>query len=37
MKHNCNHCNYEWDSHLESPKSCPKCKSYKWKGEDKDE
>jgi len=22
----CNHCNYEWESRIENPKSCPRCK-----------
>jgi len=23
----CNKCNYNWDSRIENPKACPRCKS----------
>ncbi len=26
--HHCKRCEYEWESKLESPKVCPRCKSY---------
>ncbi len=31
MKHKCSKCNHEWESSLEEPKSCPRCKRYDWK------
>ena len=30
MDHKCNICKYEWKSLMDSPKVCPRCKSYKW-------
>ena len=30
MKHKCKRCDYEWESLLERPKTCPRCKSYYW-------
>ena len=30
MKHNCKRCKYEWESVMERPKTCPRCKSYYW-------
>jgi len=30
MKIKCLRCNYEWDSKLKKPKTCPRCKSYFW-------
>lgn len=30
MKQECTKCGYIWDSHLLSPKQCPKCKRYDW-------
>ena len=30
-KHKCKECGYEWLGRLENPKSCPECKSRKWK------
>ena len=29
MKH-CLRCNYDWESLVDDPKICPKCKSYFW-------
>ncbi len=29
MKCKC-HCGYEWESKIDNPKCCPKCKSYRW-------
>lgn len=29
-KHICKRCTYTWDSLLDHPKTCPKCKSYFW-------
>lgn len=26
----CKRCEYQWDSKLEQPLQCPKCKSYAW-------
>lgn len=36
MNNKCSKCGYEWDSIIDNPKSCPKCKRYDWKkiGED---
>lgn len=31
MQNKCKSCGYEWDSKKQDPKSCPYCKSYKWK------
>lgn len=31
MDHKCSKCSYEWKSLMDSPKVCPRCKSYKWK------
>ena len=33
----CKKCGYEWKSKVINPKSCPSCKQYKWKVENKDE
>jgi len=30
MKHKCLRCEYEWESRLERPRTCPRCKSYYW-------
>ena len=30
MKNKCKRCGYEWDSRIENPKSCPRCKRYDW-------
>jgi predicted Zn-ribbon and HTH transcriptional regulator len=27
MKHKCPRCGYEWDSRVDDPKACPRCKS----------
>lgn len=33
-KHKCRRCDHEWQSRVEEPQSCPRCKSYIWnKGE----
>lgn len=29
-KHQCKRCEYAWESNLEEPKTCPRCKSYYW-------
>lgn len=26
----CTHCGYVWHSRVKRPKSCPKCRSYRW-------
>lgn len=26
----CKRCEYQWESTLEHPKTCPRCKSYYW-------
>ncbi len=26
----CNRCGYNWDSHLDSPRKCAKCRSLLW-------
>jgi predicted Zn-ribbon and HTH transcriptional regulator len=26
MTSTCRHCNYEWESKVETPKACPRCK-----------
>ena len=28
MKNKCKLCGYEWNSRVEKPKCCPKCKRY---------
>lgn len=33
MKKKCKKCNYEWESRIENPKVCPRCKSYNWNKE----
>jgi len=35
MKQKCLRCDYEWESDLEKPKTCPRCKSYYWSEERK--
>lgn len=32
FKHQCRResCKYSWESNLENPKQCPKCKRYDW-------
>jgi len=30
MKFKCNICNYEWESRVEKPAQCPRCKRYDW-------
>lgn len=30
MKCRCSRCNYEWESRVEHPQVCARCKSYKW-------
>ena len=32
----CKKCGYKWDSKLDKPISCPKCKSYSWDEDYKD-
>ena len=29
-KHSCKKCGYKWESKLENPLSCPRCKRYDW-------
>jgi len=37
-KNKCLRCDYEWESRLErKPKVCPKCKSYFWDQERRNE
>lgn len=31
-KHHCKQCGYLWNSFLDEPKQCPKCKRYDWNG-----
>lgn len=26
----CKKCNHQWQSRVEIPTQCPKCKTYKW-------
>jgi predicted Zn-ribbon and HTH transcriptional regulator len=26
----CSRCGYLWDSRVPSPRTCPRCKSFKW-------
>jgi predicted Zn-ribbon and HTH transcriptional regulator len=26
----CTKCEYEWNSRVEKPVACPRCKNYKW-------
>lgn len=33
MQKKCLRCEHEWDSIVESPKTCPRCKSYEWNKE----
>ena len=35
MNCKCKRCKYEWDSNIDKPKVCPKCKRYDW-DDDKD-
>ena len=35
VEHTCKKCGHEWKG-KEDPKSCPKCKRYDWKDENKD-
>ena len=28
--HKCKRCDWEWESKLKEPASCPKCKRYDW-------
>lgn len=30
MKKQCKKCYYEWESRINNPKVCPRCKSYNW-------
>ena len=30
FKHKCLRCSWEWDSQLELPVACPRCKRYDW-------
>jgi len=30
MKQKCLRCEYEWESNLDRPRTCPRCKSYYW-------
>ena len=34
-KQKCKKCGLEWESVVESPKVCPRCKNYKWREERK--
>lgn len=31
MKNTCKRCGHEWNSRVILPKSCPACRSYKWR------
>lgn len=31
MKVKCSKCQHEWETKLEHPLACPKCKRYDWK------
>lgn len=31
MKNKCKLCGHEWESRLECPLACPRCKRYDWK------
>lgn len=33
----CKRCGYQWKSELKRPKTCPRCKSYFWDEEKKNE
>ena len=33
MKQKCKLCKYEWESKVEDPKQCPRCKRYDWNKE----
>ena len=28
MKYKCKKCNHEWNSRVDKPKVCPRCKAY---------
>ena len=30
MNYKCKRCNYEWESRVERPAQCPRCKRYDW-------
>lgn len=30
MKKHCNQCGLDWDSRIEKPRACPRCKRYDW-------
>ena len=32
----CKLCNYEWESKVEIPKQCPRCKRYDWDKKERD-
>lgn len=33
MKCKCKKCGFDWDSVVDSPRACPRCKSYDWRKE----
>jgi len=33
MKKQCKKCGYSWESRINNPKVCPRCKSYNWNKE----
>ena len=35
MINKCLLCGYEWDSKIDNPKCCPKCKRYDWNKKEK--
>jgi len=37
ITYTCKKCGYFWQSRIENPKTCPRCKSYTWNQEYKRE
>ena len=31
VKNTCKQCGHQWNSRVDNPNSCPKCKRYDWK------
>jgi predicted Zn-ribbon and HTH transcriptional regulator len=34
MEHECKRCGHKWESRVEKPQCCPRCKSYVYMKED---
>ena len=31
MEQHCNQCDFDWESRVEEPRACPRCKRYDWR------